>query len=174
VLPVRCCGSYRLGHDVHFIQVRLSSEDGARVAHSVESVGDDGTIVFADGTSCWNHDPERLRSILAVRGPDVTLGKFGVLRAPSSDGWYCFSVADAPDPCRPETAEVRPGESLVDELMRRGGVLRSTRQTGAETDPSPRRSPDIGPSGLEPASPHCANRATRRGGRADRGEIETR
>jgi hypothetical protein len=81
---------------VHFIQARLSSEDDAVVAHTVESVADDDTFRFLDGAECWNHDPERLCIILGIFGTEVTVGKWRVLRVPHSDGSsYCFSVADA-------------------------------------------------------------------------------
>jgi hypothetical protein len=126
--PVWTCGAYRLGHDVHYIQARLSGEDGPGEERTVTSVADDGMIAFLHGAPVWNHDPERLRTILAEHGYVVRLGSKGVLRVPRDDGGaYCFSVTDKPDPCREETAEVRPGESIVDELLRRGGVLRSGR-----------------------------------------------
>ena len=58
----RTCGAYRYGHDMHFIQARLSLEDGPGVTARIASVADDGTITFTDGTRLWNHDPERLRA----------------------------------------------------------------------------------------------------------------
>src|SRR4051794_1819564 len=88
VPPARMCGAYRVGHDMHFIQARLSTEDGVGVAHTVESVADDGMITFADGTQCWNHDPERLRMIIALCGADAIWGTHGVLRVPNGNGAY--------------------------------------------------------------------------------------
>jgi hypothetical protein len=133
--PVWTCGAYRLGHDVHFIQVRLSGEDGPGEERTITSVADDGTISFTRGAAVWNHDPERLRTILAEHGYAARLGSKGVLRVPHDDaGAYCFSVADEPDPCRDDTAEVRPGESLIDEILRRGGVLRSVRSVLDDLD----------------------------------------
>jgi hypothetical protein len=38
-------------------------------------------------------------------------------------GWL-FSVASEVDPCRPDTVESHPGESFLDELLRRGGAYR--------------------------------------------------
>lgn len=138
VLPARSCGNYRLGHDVHFIQVRLSGEDGPGEERTIVSVADDGMISFAQGAPVWNHDPERLRTVLAQHGDAVRLATKGVLRVPHDDGSaYCFSVADEPDPCRDDTAEVRPGESIVEELLRRGGVLRSARSVLDELDATP-------------------------------------
>jgi hypothetical protein len=136
VPPAWVCGAYRVGHDMHFIQARLSTEDGPGVARIVKSVADDGTITFTDGTQCWNHDPARLRTIIDSCGADVMRGTHGVLRVPNANGAYCISVTEEPDPCHPETAEARPGESLIDELRRRGGVVRSGRSVLAEADRS--------------------------------------
>ena len=136
VPPARICGAYRVGHDMHFIQARLSAEDGPGTARTVESVADDGTIICTDGTRLWNHDPSRLRTILEIHGMDVLLGTRGVLRVPNGAGAYCVSVTDQPDPCRPETGEVRPGESILDELIRRGGVVRAVSEVRSELDGS--------------------------------------
>jgi len=128
------CGAYRVGHDMHFIQAKLSAEDGPGTARTVESVADDGTIICTDGTRLWNHDPSRLRTILEIHGTDVVLGTRGVLRVPNGAGAYCVSVTEQCDPCRPETGEVRPGESIVDELTRRGGVVRAINEVRSELD----------------------------------------
>jgi hypothetical protein len=125
--PVRCCGSYRLGHDVHFIQVKLSRQANRDEQRTIRSVDDNGTIVFTDGTTVWHHDPERLRIFLADCGPNVLLGAQGLLKVPQGGAAYCFSVATEPDPCRPDTLEHRRGESIGDELLRRGGLYRSGR-----------------------------------------------
>lgn len=127
VSPAWTCGNYRVGHDLHFIQARLSRENGLGEERTIVSVADDGVITFTRGAPVWNHDPERLRTILVERGNAVRLASHGVLRVPHDDGDYCFSVCDEPDPCRVETSEVRPGESISDELIRRGGFLRSIR-----------------------------------------------
>ncbi len=126
ILPVRSCGSYTFGHDVHFIQANLSLRDGVGAHQAVEKVGSDGTIAFADGSSVWHHNPARLRAALALAGGMARLGTRGVLRVASGEGaYYCFSVSQGPEPCRAETAEHRPGESVIEELLRRGGVVRS-------------------------------------------------
>ena len=130
--PARSCGSYRVGHGMHFIQARLSREDGPGRRRAIDAVADDGTITFADGTTLWNHDPERLRVILGRYGAEVLVGSHGVLRVPNGDGAYCFSVTDEPDPCRPETGGTRANESFLDELLRRGGVVRSLPSVLAE------------------------------------------
>jgi hypothetical protein len=136
----RRCGSYRLGHEVHFIQARLSWESGPGTPRTIKSVTDDGTISFTDGTHLWHHDPARLRALLRRLGNNVLIGSHGVLKVPRPDGSgeYFFSVAEQPDPCRAETSEVRPGETIVDELIRRGGVMRSGRSVLNEITQSAR------------------------------------
>jgi hypothetical protein len=122
----RRCGSYTLGHDVHVIQANLSLRDGVGLLQTVQDVAADGTITFADGLTVCHHDPTRLKAALTLAGNQARLGTHGVLRVASGErSNYCFSVSPAPDPCRSETAEYRPGESLIEELLRRGGLLRS-------------------------------------------------
>ena len=117
VPPVSTCGAYRVGHDVHFIQARLSRESGPGVPRTVVAVADDGTITFTVGAAVWNHDPERLRSVLDRHGREVRLCSRGVLRVPNGHGDYCFSVAAEADPCRSDTVDLRPGESVAEELQ---------------------------------------------------------
>jgi hypothetical protein len=124
VPPVRTCGSYHRGHDVHFIQVRLSFESGPGQRRTVANVDDDGTIRFVTGEPVWHHDPGRLKAVLNVYGPEARMDSYGVLRVPTERGAYCFSVATEPDPCRTDTLDARPGESIVEEVLRRGGTLR--------------------------------------------------
>lgn len=124
VPPAGYCGSYRRGHDVHFTQARLTWEMRRDEHRTVRHIADDGTITFTDNTTVWNHDPGRLRTVLAQHGNVVLLGAYGVLQVPEDRGAYYFSVANERDPCRPETAEQRPGESLAVELVRRGGLFR--------------------------------------------------
>ena len=94
------CGTYGAGHDVHHIQARLSLKDGLGSSRTVASVDDDGTITFTNGTSAWNHDPRRLRALLAQHGHGVWIGTKNVLRIPCPGGAYCISIADEPTPCR--------------------------------------------------------------------------
>jgi hypothetical protein len=57
----------------------------------------------------------------------VLLGTRGVLRIPSDGGAYCVCVADQYEPCRSDTQGPLPGESLADEILRRGGLVRRVR-----------------------------------------------
>lgn len=65
VPPAGYCGSYRRGHDVHFTQARLTWEMRRDEHRTVRHIADDGTITFTDNTTVWNHDPGRLRTVLA-------------------------------------------------------------------------------------------------------------
>jgi hypothetical protein len=58
----------------------------------------------------------------------------GVLRLPHEGASYCFSVATEPDACRAETAEIVPDESILDELFRCGGLVRSLDSVSAELE----------------------------------------
>jgi hypothetical protein len=123
--PGKRCGSYTPGHEIHHIQARLCTEAGPGEPNQVERVDDDGTIHLVDATTLWNHDPEALRHVLQAYGNDVFVASHGVLRVPNPESSFMFCVSREPRPCRPETAEVLSGESIVDELRRRGGFLRS-------------------------------------------------
>ena len=130
----RRCGQYTPGHDVHYIQARLSSEHPPQREAVIEDIADDGTITFADGSTLWNHDPVRLRAIVQADGARVDVRSYGVLHVPhaTGGGGFLVCVAEAATPCADEPAGPRPGESVVDELIRRGGVLRPGRQVLAE------------------------------------------
>jgi hypothetical protein len=121
---------------MHFIQARLSAERGPGEPRTVVAVADDGRITFTVGAAVWHHNPERLRTVLDRYGREVRLGSHGVLRVPNGHGDYCFSVAGEPDSCRSDTTDVRPGESVIEELFRRGGVVRSGCSVLDESDDS--------------------------------------
>jgi hypothetical protein len=98
---------------MHYIQARLSREHGLGEPRTIRDVAGDGTITFADGTTRWHHDPLRLRLALVRYGAEVRLGTHGVLRVPDGGGsTYCFCVSETTSPCRSETAEDSPVESL--------------------------------------------------------------
>jgi len=120
---VRPCGSYTPGHDVHYIQARKSREAGDRRSARIGSVEDNGTITFADGTTLWNHDPARLRGLLAIHGSDVSLRAYGVMGLPHDGSEYCFCVAPEATPC-PGRADP-PGslEDVVRQVAERGGIM---------------------------------------------------
>jgi hypothetical protein len=120
---VRPCGSYTPGHDVHYIQARKSGEAGAGQAAHIVSVDDDGTITFADGTTLWNHDPDRLRGLLERHGFDVRLCAYGVMKLPHDATAYCFCVAPAATPCPGPVGPPESFEDVVRQVAERGGVM---------------------------------------------------
>jgi len=119
----RHCGSYRPGHEVHYIQARKSSEAGLGTSATVTAVDEDGTIHFANGTTKWNHEPRRLRRALGLHGPGVQLCPFGVLRVPNGNGAYCFCVGNEPTPCPGPAANPTSLDDLVQQTKERGGFL---------------------------------------------------
>jgi hypothetical protein len=86
VSRVHYCGSFHPGHDVHFIQARLTWETRRDECRTVSDVADDGTITFGDGGTAWNHDPGRLWRVLARHGREVLVGAYGVLQVPNGRG----------------------------------------------------------------------------------------
>jgi hypothetical protein len=125
---VRGCGSYTPGHDVHYIQTRVSRAAGERRAARIDAVHDDGTITLADGTTLWNHDPTRLRGLLARHGSDVWLGAHGVMRLSRHGGDYCFCVASEATPCPAPAAPPDSLEDVVRQAAERGGFMISGQQ----------------------------------------------
>jgi hypothetical protein len=120
----RLCGTYTAGHDTHFIQARLSWENAPIGERTIDVITADGTIRFADDTTCWNHHPERLKAIIDRYDRRVELRQYSVLAVPGNGNRWLFSVSSEVDPCCPEAAEIHLGESLLDELLRRGGAYR--------------------------------------------------
>ena len=135
------CDNYFNGHRVHWVQERASRWKGLGQPCTVTDVADDGTITFANGSTCWHHEPHRLRIALANADNQAELCALGVLRVqdardrPSS---YCFSVDNAASPCL--LPRVVPGESIAAETARRGGATRDVAGLRAEFGRRPRRS----------------------------------
>ena len=121
--PAAQCGAYTPGHEVHFIQFKLSSREGPGTPATVTAVDDDGTIHFSDGTTKWNHEPRRLRQAIEHSGGDVLLGAQHVLKVPNGESAYWFCLGDEPTPC-PGPAEAPSSlEDLVAQTKERGGFL---------------------------------------------------
>ena len=101
------CAYYRPGHNVHFIQARLASENpAAYVAGEVLDVGN-GVIVVAtergDVRRFRNHDLDRFARIVDDVGLGIKLCDKGVLRVDRhGGGGFMFCVApDAGEPLAP-------------------------------------------------------------------------
>lgn len=133
VRDVLDCGSYRLGHTPHYIQAKLSLQDGAGARVSVQ-MGHEGwmTCIKADGeaVALWTHDPQRLEELLAVIETPM-LRSHGVLALPHGlNEHYIVSVATESTPC-PDPNENIEDISLIERLELRGGFLVNGQEAAA-------------------------------------------
>ena len=121
-----CC-LYRPGHKVHWIQVgQARSDEGHRPEEGrLMTVAADGLVVIeVDGKErrLWNHDPDRLATIVAEHGGRLFhQPRWGLLRCAisSGDSFACFCVTDYDDidriPCRPaDSAECASGTTAFE------------------------------------------------------------
>ena len=121
--PLRRCGLYTPGHEVHWIQgLRYRDPEHPPVAGRLVEVGADGIIVVEIGGEVrrfWNHEPQRFAHFAARAHHHVDLqARWGMLGLPHKSGTYCFCIAD-PDDHRtcPET----PPQGALLELMESAG-----------------------------------------------------
>ena len=102
---LRHCGLYRPGHEVHYIQAKLSFEDtDSRPAGRLLEVGDDGVLLVETDNGVqrlWNHDPAGIRAIWKRMGDEVELRAKGMLSLVGKGGNSYFCVANPDDhvPC---------------------------------------------------------------------------
>lgn len=123
--PTPECGRYTPGHDVHWIQALNSRKQGDPQPVAVAEVADDGRITLQDGRRFWNHDPARLRLLLARSSQRAELWPLHLLAVQSSEdpkAWRLFCLGDEPDPCPSPALTEIPGEALIAETLRRGGA----------------------------------------------------
>jgi len=113
--------------------MQISNREGPGEPCAVAGVADDGTITFTDGSTLWHHDPARLRAALAHAGNQALRAPRSILKVACEDGWYCFSVAEESHPCDEVSYAVIPGESILDELTRRGGFSVGPDEMDAKT-----------------------------------------
>jgi hypothetical protein len=135
--PVRPCGLFLPGHEVHWIQALHSGNDLEHrpVRGHLLHVGDDGVVVVdlaGERLVLWNHDPDRLRSLVTHNGPLVSYQRrWGLLRSEHTGGSYAVCVTDADDPDRrpcpqhhltDDQVEVPTSvDDLVEQLLKTGG-----------------------------------------------------
>lgn len=115
-LPLLRCGYYWAGHEVHMIQAlrSVNDMDSRPLLGRVLNVEDDGTLVVEVESTVhylWNHDPERLRLLVAQNDGAVTYQpRWSVLRTRSSESSsHAFSVAKRTAPERRSCPETVPG-----------------------------------------------------------------
>jgi hypothetical protein len=122
------CGLYVPGHDVHWIQAKLSvereSERPIVPGHLLRAKPDGLVTIEVQGVvhRLWNHDIDRMKGLVARnRGAISYQPGFALLRTASPDGSYLFCVADA------DRGELRacptsgPTGTLVELLRNAGG-----------------------------------------------------
>ena len=73
--PTMACTHTKLGHAVHYLQVRHGKTQRPVRLSQADC---DGWVVFDDGSRYWNHDPVSL--VQAVGGEVATIDDQGVLR----------------------------------------------------------------------------------------------
>lgn len=116
--PPQRCGSYRGGHEIHYIQARLSWE-APPIGRGVATVEPDGwiTIVLDDESAAaplrrWTHDPRRLAQLLGPVSGRVTLREQGVLAVASGDdGIPLVCVTGEPSSCPAPDESTAAGRS---------------------------------------------------------------
>lgn len=80
--PVRTCGRHRAGHDVHWIQARLTwSRPVSPTPVEVLQIGDAHAVLAVEGglRRFQNHDLIRLQTIVEQHGPFAALVGYGTL-----------------------------------------------------------------------------------------------
>jgi hypothetical protein len=123
------CALYRPGHQVHFIQAKLSWEgDPLKYrSGSLVSVEDDGWItVEVDGAEVrvWNHEPARARHRIEAAGGLVVLREPHILATPSADGNALFSISETVTACVPPSAEADNSPAgLHKQVLTHGGFM---------------------------------------------------
>ena len=124
------CYSYHPGHTPHYIPALHSGRDTENppVPGRLVEVHDDGTlIVDIDGTPrrLWNHDPARLAALVERNGGQVAFQcRWALLRTPSSNGSFVFSVCEADAPRR-DCLSHEPTGTIVDIVDEAGGFTMS-------------------------------------------------
>jgi hypothetical protein len=123
------CAMYTTGHQVHFIQAKLSWEgDPSKYCSGrLVSVEDDGWItveVHGAEVRVWNHEPARARHRIEAAGGLVVLREPHILATPSANGNALFSISDTVTACVPPSVEADNSPAgLVEQLRSRGGFL---------------------------------------------------
>jgi hypothetical protein len=123
------CAMYTPGHQVHFIQAKLSWEGDPLKYRSgtLVSVEDDGWItVEVDGAEVcvWNHEPARARHRIEAADGLVVLREPHVLATPTANGNALFSISDAVTACVPPSAEADNSPAgLHKQVLTHGGFM---------------------------------------------------
>jgi hypothetical protein len=94
----KTCALFKPGHNPHWIQIRLASEDTQHPPVLVQriNVRSEGNVVIDVGGKLlrlWTHDVDRVsEAISAANGAVFYQSRWGLLFVPSDDGRFAFSV----------------------------------------------------------------------------------
>ena len=132
----RFCKSYRPGHHVHWIQAKKAVEEEQPVIGVAVVVHDDGRVDI-DGDdlnlTLWNHDPDRLRSVLDYWDRAVWKPRYHVLSLPGLFGnVFNLAALEERTPCTPGVDKGAPPAATENALA---GVLRAARDDHGFTVP---------------------------------------
>ena len=111
ISPGHRCASFHLGHNVHWIQSKLSLEEGNCERCRIEEIRDDGFVVLSNGIIRWHHSATAVRKAAEALGSTVNWRGHGLLAFVTDEGELQLSTADEPSPCVPPN---RPNLRLVD------------------------------------------------------------
>ncbi len=147
--PVKPCGLFLPGHDVHWIQVMHAGRDPENrpVRGHLLEVGDDGVVAvdLAGGRLLlWNHDPDRLRALATQNGPAISYQRrWGLLRSEHKGGWYAICVTEAENPDRRPCPQTHLTGDQIDGPMSVDDLVEQLSTTGGFSVPA-RSLRDIG------------------------------
>jgi hypothetical protein len=119
-VPLRLhCGSFRCGHDVHWIQViRRAPRHTALTVDDIDAPGEDVVRLLIEGAQhrLHNHAPQEVIAAWEARtGVATWTSGASLLQIPQPDGSACFSVSTtSPGPC----AEARVEQERTDAMFR--------------------------------------------------------
>ena len=114
------CGSFRGGHDVHYIQViRVAPRHPALAIEDIDAPGDDIVRLRIDGAlhRLHNHAPQEVIAAWEERtGVATWTSGASLLQIPQPDGSACLSVSrTSPGPC----ADARAAQEQMDALFKK-------------------------------------------------------
>jgi hypothetical protein len=91
------CEIYRAGHQMHWIQWKLTNREGTRrVGGRLVDVRDDGwfvvELVTGEVARWWDHDPDRIRALLLAKGDSVVTVVPDLHALVIQNGWVNYSA----------------------------------------------------------------------------------
>jgi hypothetical protein len=130
------CALYKPGHQVHFIQVRLTAlgeqrENRRGQLVSIDEAGWISVAVEGKVERFWTHDPSRAREAFLGSGGKVGLPGYGTLYAEQKKGrrYLCVATeAEGATPCLHPLWRGASVEDLAGRLESSGGFMVSGRE----------------------------------------------